>query len=157
MIILHLGTNDGFKVKNLLVAKHLIESNLGSVISSSSVYETSAWGVEDQEDFLNLALIIKTELSPEELLVGIQEIENKMGRIRHEKWGKRVIDIDILFYNQQIIKKANLKIPHPEITNRNFVLIPVYEIAPEFIHPELNKSITTLKDECQDTGEVKLF
>lgn len=157
MIVLHLGSNLGSRNKNLSIARFLIESRIGTVVKASSLYETSAWGNTEQDDFLNVAYVVETELSPEDLLKSIHDIEQKMGRVRLELWGERLIDIDILFYNDQIIKKANLKIPHPEITNRNFVLVPLNEIIPEFIHPVLKKSINKLLTACSDTGEVRLY
>jgi len=133
----------------------MIASRIGSIASKSHVYETAAWGKTDQDDFLNVALISLTNLSPSEVLKQIHIIESKMGRLRQEKWGPRIIDIDIIFYDEKIIKKPDLIIPHPHISNRNFVLTPLMDICPEYIHPELQLSISELHAKCTDQSEVK--
>ena len=155
--ILHLGTNKGAKTNNLQLAEMMIASRIGYIYKKSSIYKTAAWGNEDQEDFLNQAMISQTNLTPEQVLSEIHVIESKLGRQRIEKWGPRVIDIDIIFYEAKIIKKPNLIIPHPQLTNRNFVLTPLMDICPELIHPELEKSISELNELCTDTSEVRHF
>ena len=153
--ILHLGTNDGTKATNLELSELMIASRIGSIDSKSHVYKTAAWGKTDQDDFLNVALMSKTNLSPSEVLKQIHIIESKMGRVRVEKWGPRIIDIDIIFYDEKIIKKPDLIIPHPQLTNRNFVLTPLMDICPEYIHPELQLSISELHAKCTDQSKVK--
>ena len=133
----------------------MIASRIGSIDSKSHVYKTAAWGKTDQDDFLNVALMSKTNLSPSEVLKQIHIIESKMGRVRVEKWGPRIIDIDIIFYDEKIIKKPDLIIPHPQLTNRNFVLTPLMDICPEYIHPELQLSISELHAKCTDQSKVK--
>lgn len=155
--ILHLGTNIGAKTNNLQLAEMMISSRIGNISKSSQLYKTAAWGKEDQDDFLNKAIISQTDLTPDEVLSEIHIIEAKLGRQRIEKWGPRIIDIDIIFYGEKIIKKPNLIIPHPHLTNRNFVLIPLMDIIPEFVHPELEQSITELNELCTDTSEVRKY
>ena len=155
--ILHLGTNIGAKTNNLQLAEMMISSRIGNISKSSQLYKTAAWGKKDQDDFLNKAIISQTDLTPDEVLSEIHIIEAKLGRQRIEKWGPRIIDIDIIFYGEKIIKKPNLIIPHPHLTNRNFVLIPLMDIIPEFVHPELEQSITELNELCTDTSEVRKY
>jgi len=157
VVILHTGSNLGKRLKNLCLANYFIEREIGLITISSSVYETEAWGKTSQNLFLNQALVVETQLEPVDILNVIHRIEKDMGRIRFEKWGARIIDIDILFYNDQIIKKDNIKIPHPEITNRNFVLVPLNEIMPDYIHPSQSKPISLLLEECKDQCAVRQY
>ncbi len=150
-----LGGNIGDRVEVLKNAKKLIEKELGKVLQASQLYETAAWGKEDQNAFLNQVVLVKSQFSPEEILHIIQHIENELGRVRYVKWGERLIDIDILFIEDEIIDLKDLKVPHPYIQDRRFTLIPLSEISPEFIHPLFNKSINTLLSECADALEVK--
>lgn len=152
-----LGSNIGDSEKVLSAAIELIELEIGKVIDASSVYSTKAWGVEDQPDFLNQVVEIESNLDPENLLVKINEIEKKLGRVRFQKWHSRIIDIDILYFGAEIIDTPNLVIPHPENQNRNFVLIPMAEIAPELIHPVLGISQKELLLKCADPLEVRLM
>jgi len=152
--VLHLGSNLGFREINIELAEIMIYNFIGVVTKESAIYETEPWGKSDQAAFLNKAVICNTQKSPEEVLTEIQKIESKLGRQRLEKWGPRLLDIDIIFYGDKIIKNDNLIIPHPQATNRNFVLIPLMDICPEKIHPELKKTVKELKDLCEDTGKV---
>lgn len=152
---LHLGSNRGNRFENIESACLLIEEKVGSICNKSEIYLTYAWGKEDQNDFLNLALIVETELLPTDLLFEINHIENQLGRIRHEKWGPRIIDIDIIFYDQKIIENDDLIIPHPEITNRNFVLKPLLDLCPDFIHPTKEKTVQQLFEESLDSCQVR--
>lgn len=149
-----IGGNIGDRHANLSRAVNNIESVTGSVLKQSSVYETAPWGFTAQPSFLNQVLLIETVLSADLLLDSILGIEEKMGRKRLVKMGPRIIDIDILFYNDQIINTASLTIPHPEITNRRFVLAPLNEIAPSLIHPVMIESISSLLLECKDDSVV---
>ena len=150
-----IGGNLGNREAQLQIAKHWIEEKVGDILEESSVYETAAWGITDQPDFLNQVVLVETELSPIELLNAVQWIELKMGRVRLRHWGERIMDIDILLYGDQIIDEAHLQIPHPGIPDRNFVLAPLIEIAPKFIHPIFQKSIESLSLACTDLLEVK--
>lgn len=148
-IYLLLGTNMGDRKANLEEAR----KRIGNVIRSSSVYSTAAWGMEGQPDFFNQVVEIESDLRPEELLNTTLKIESEMGRVREKKWGPRLIDIDILLYRNVILNSPNLKIPHPEIQNRRFTLIPLREIF-NGTHPVLKKTIAELLAECKDNLPV---
>ena len=150
-VYLLLGSNLGNREEILIKAIKLIDEKVGVIISQSKNYETKAWGKTDQPDFLNIAINITTDLMPMEVLEQIQAIEEQLGRVRIEKWGARSIDIDIIFYEQEIINISHrLHIPHPLVQERIFALEPLAEIAPEFIHPVLQKTISILLQEIQD-------
>jgi len=150
-----IGGNLGDRKTNLLMAISLINEQCGSLTRSSSIYETEAWGKTDQPSFLNQALEIFTSLNARQLMRMILKIEKEMGRIRKEKLGPRIIDIDILLYENEIHDLRFLKIPHPEMHNRRFVLVPLAEIDPTLQHPVLKKTIAELLEECPDNLEVK--
>lgn len=150
-----IGGNLGNRKENLSKAIELIKEYCGELTNSSSLYETAAWGMTDQPSFFNQALEISTTLNARQLIRKILKIEKMMGRVRKEKLGPRIIDIDILFYENEVQDIRFLKIPHPEIQNRRFVLVPLAEIAPGFHHPVLKKTITELLEECPDNLEVK--
>jgi 2-amino-4-hydroxy-6-hydroxymethyldihydropteridine diphosphokinase len=151
------GGNIGDRLDYLLKAKELLKKKCGSILQESSIYETAAWGKEDQKAFLNQVLKIETNLLPETLLKTILEIEEFLGRKREVKYGPRTIDIDILFFNDRIINLDGLKIPHPQIQNRSFVLVPLNDIAPGKTHPSLHKTVSQLLAECPDPLEVNKF
>lgn len=151
------GGNIGDRLTYLLSAYQIIEKSVGEVLKKSSIYETEAWGLTNQNAFLNQVLLISTNLSAEELLEGVLNIEQQLGRKRFEKMGPRTIDIDIIFYNDDIIASPHLTIPHPRIAERRFVLTPISEIAPDFVHPVLKKTITQLLEICPDQLEVKKY
>lgn len=151
------GGNLGNRKENLSKAIELINEHCGTVVKSSSLYETAAWGMTEQPSFLNQVLEISTSLSAKQLIRKILKIEKMMGRVRKEKLGPRIIDIDILFYENEIHDLSFLKIPHPEIQNRRFVLVPLAEINPELQHPVLNKTIAELLEECPDNLEVRKY
>jgi 2-amino-4-hydroxy-6-hydroxymethyldihydropteridine diphosphokinase len=146
-----LGANLGDRKSNLEKAAQLIEKRIGIIIARSALYETKPWGKTDQPDFLNQVLLLETEQTPENILKSALTIELDMGRIRKEKWGARLIDIDLLYVGDQILNSENLTLPHPGIAQRRFVLEPLAELAPDFIHPVLNKSHRQLLTECVDT------
>lgn len=150
-----LGSNIGNKEKNLSLAVKWLKNSVGKIISKSSVYSSTAWGNSDQPDFLNQAICIQTHLMPEELMQTILIIEKKLGRERTEKWAPRIIDIDLLLFNEEIIKTSILEVPHPYLHKRKFALIPLNEIASDAIHPAFKKSICNLLKECSDTLNVK--
>ncbi len=144
------GGNLGDRVNNMKHCSFLIEKSCGALIKKSSLYETAAWGKKDQPDFLNQVLLIDTPLTPESLLSALLTIEQQMGRYRGEKYGPRIIDIDILLYNDEVISEPRLTIPHPRMQERRFVLEPINEISPGMIHPVLHKSMLQLLKECSD-------
>ena len=149
------GGNLGDREKNLAKARELINEQCGAIISASSLYETAAWGKTDQPAFLNQALMVDTLLNARQLIRRILKIEKQMGRIREEKYGPRVIDIDILLFNDEKHNYHFLKLPHPEMQNRHFALLPLAEIAAGIVHPVLKKTISELLNECKDELDVK--
>lgn len=153
---IHLGTNQGNLVANLRTAIEKLSSN-GTIVDKSHIYETEAWGKQDQPNFYNMAVAYKTKLDPHALLKFITEIEDEMGRVRSEKWGERIIDLDIITYDDKVICDENLTIPHKHMAERNFVLVPMIEIAGEWMHPKLEKTIDELYVECLDTCDVILI
>ena len=154
-IFLLLGSNLGDRRSWLQQAIQHIETEIGPVSKASGIYETQSWGKTDEPEYLNQVVLLQTALSAQTVLEKILAIELLMGRVREEKWGSRIIDIDILFYNSEIINKPGLHVPHPELHNRRFTLEPLAEIAPLFIHPVLNKTILQLKNELNDELIVK--
>ncbi len=147
MSIVHIsiGSNLGSRQENCLEAIRLLEQQGLSVLKRSSLIESEPWGVTDQPHFINMAIEAETDLSPQNLLQCMKDIELSMGRVSAVHWGPRVIDLDILFYDDRIIDSADLNIPHPHLHERDFVLIPLMEIALEKIHPVLKKKISELK------------
>ena len=156
-VYLSLGSNEGDRKKNLEQAIEAIDKTIGTVTARSSIYRTAAWGLEDQPEFLNMAIAISTHLLPEELLNTVQHTEKSLGRIRTIRWGQRIIDIDILLYNDEVIKTPWLEIPHPRMWERLFVLMPLHEIAPDIAHPALNKTVAQLLADCPDKLEVSVY
>lgn len=149
------GSNLKNKLANLEKANEEIKKHVGNILASSSIYETEAWGIENQPTFYNQIHLVETPLSSQKVMDTLLQIEKKMGRIRTTKNAARIIDIDILFYNEEIITTKDLIIPHKEIPNRRFVLMPLNEIAPNFLHPQLQKTIQQLLQECNDSLKVK--
>ena len=154
-VFLLLGSNLGNRQFFLHEAIRLIEADISPVLKTSSVYETQSWGKTDAPDYLNQVVLIKTSLSAQEVLHRVLSIELVLGRRREEKWGSRTIDIDILFYGAEIVDDEELSIPHPGLHKRRFTLEPLAEIAPDLIHPILNKSILVIKNELKDDLIVK--
>jgi len=151
-----LGGNLGDKKRIFSDVSTLLNERLGKISSQSAIYETEPWGFESPDLFWNQVLELSTNLSPEEVLAQTQQIETELGRIRKEnQYSSRLIDIDILFYGDQIINQENLTVPHPRIQERKFALIPLCEIAPELIHPVLRKSMRQLLVESTDPLKVE--
>jgi 2-amino-4-hydroxy-6-hydroxymethyldihydropteridine diphosphokinase len=149
-----IGGNVGDRLSNLQLAISKISDNVGQITKISSIYETAAWGKTDQDAFLNQVLMIQTNLSPLDLLKSILNIELEMGRIRNEKYAARTIDIDILYFNDLVIDSNDLIIPHPRISERKFVLVPIHEIAASMIDKRTEKTIHEMLETCMDTLPV---
>jgi len=156
-VYLHLGSNQGDRLQMLNDSLGQIGEKIGKIQLKSSVYETEPWGLKDQANFLNMAIEVKTKLTVEEVFNISKEIEQTLGFPKQIKWGPRSIDIDILYFDNEIIDTEKLKLPHPQLYNRNFVLIPMMEIAGDYIDPIKNVSIDELYDVCTDTCEVFLY
>ena len=151
-----LGSNLGNREENLSNALNRIRKLAGNIATASSFYETEPWGFQTENKFLNMVVEIETSLDPVALLQTLLDIEKSMGRVRaNKKYSSRIIDIDILFYESLVFEDRNLKIPHPLIRERRFTLVPLAEIAPDFIHPVLKKSISSLLESCQDNSNVR--
>lgn len=150
-----IGGNMGNREAYLAAAKERINQECGNILRESSIYETAAWGMQEQESFLNQVIEIETSLSAIQLLHCLLGIEEKLGRRREIKYGPRLIDIDILLFNDDRIKVHGLTVPHPEIQNRRFALVPLCELADQKIHPVFNKSFGQLLEECADELTVQ--
>jgi 2-amino-4-hydroxy-6-hydroxymethyldihydropteridine diphosphokinase len=154
-IYLLLGSNMNDPEKQLNVAKKEINGQLGPITRESKLYQTAAWGNTKQSDFLNQVIIVQSNMKAADCIETTMLIETNMGRVRTEKNAPRLIDIDILYFNKDIIHTQNLIVPHPEIENRRFVLTPLNELSPKFIHPILKKNNHELLLDCKDTLDVK--
>ena len=160
-VFLSLGSNFGDRLSYLQQAANMFSTLPGtSIVTSSSFYETEPWCMRTENWFVNAVIQISTTLTPEELLEGCQKIEQKLGRVRVKsdgKYGDRTIDIDILFYDDKVISTENLIIPHRLLQRRAFVLVPMLEIAQDFVHPLFNKTISQLYDELENPEQVFLY
>ena len=156
-IYILLGSNLGDREQHLSKAREKIQKAGCAITRTSSIYQTSPWGKTNQPDFLNQVICITTKFNALELLGILLQIETALGRIRSEKWGERTIDIDILFYDNQVIAREDLTIPRPGISSRRFTLVPLCEIAAEFIHPVLQENLKTLLEKCPDLSLVEKF
>jgi 2-amino-4-hydroxy-6-hydroxymethyldihydropteridine diphosphokinase len=158
-VVLGLGGNIGDVIAVLTKSICAIENEIGEVKLKSNLYQTQAWGVEDQADFTNMVVLIETDKTPHEVLFRCLSIEKKLGRNRKgaKKWGERIIDIDVLFYDDKLVNTPDLILPHPHLHERNFVLFPLVDILPELRHPILNKTIAELKKETKDNQRVILL
>ncbi len=150
-----LGGNLGDKLKVFSEARARLSLHVGAITNQSVLYETEPWGFESDDIFWNQVIELSTPLSPDEVLLQTQQIENELGRIRKaNQYDSRIIDIDILFYGNQIVQTEKLVVPHPRIQERKFALVPLCEIAPELIHPVFQKSVMQILNECTDPLKV---
>jgi len=156
-VYLCLGGNLGNCLVNLNKASELIANRVGNVTGLSSVYQSQAWGMNAAPDFFNQVIKVETRLTAKDLIIVLLEIEKTLGRERTETTGyqNRIMDIDVLFFNDEVIKTDTLEIPHPRLHLRNFVLFPLQEIASNFMHPILKKTSTELVKSSPDKGEIK--
>ncbi len=153
-LYLLLGANLGDRTHTLAQAREQLVQRVGAALRASPIYETAAWGLTDQPAYLNQVLLLETPLLPEVVLVETQAIEQILGRVRAERWGARVIDIDLLFYNDLILNTPELTLPHPYLHLRRFTLQPLADIAPYLMHPVLKQTIRQLLYACPDESEV---
>lgn len=156
-VFLLMGGNLGNRLENLSKAKEAITQQCGVIVSASSIYETAAWGLEAQPHFLNQAIELQTFSNPHVLLRCLLHVEKTLGRERKEKYGPRLIDLDILLFDAMIVNTPELKIPHPELQNRRFALTCLADIAADIIHPLFQKPISLLVTECTDPLAVHKF
>ena len=147
-----IGSNLGMRKKNCEKAIQLVSRENISVLNRSEMLETEPWGIIDQPRFINMVMEVATDLAPEALLGLLKKIETDLGRTSTVRWGPRVIDLDILFYDDLVMKTAELEIPHPGIAERYFVLKPLSEIALEMVHPVLKKSIKDLLSQYRQSS-----
>jgi 2-amino-4-hydroxy-6-hydroxymethyldihydropteridine diphosphokinase len=153
---LSLGGNLGNTIEIFQNSMEILTKKVGKITQLSSLYQTAAWGPIPQNDFINQVIEVETYISAQELMDALLEIELQMGRIRNERWGPRTLDLDIIFFDDQIISTENLEIPHPRMTERKFVLVPMTEINPSFVHPKIQKTMDQLLLECEDECECRI-
>jgi 2-amino-4-hydroxy-6-hydroxymethyldihydropteridine diphosphokinase len=155
LVYLLLGSNMGDSKAFLGQAREAVSNRVGVIRQQSSLYRTAPWGNTDQQDFYNQVLEVETARSARECLIAVLKAELDMGRVRHEKWAPRTIDIDILFFSNAIINESDLKVPHPLLHKRRFTLEPLNEIAPDLVHPLLKMNISSLLAACDDLSVVE--
>lgn len=153
-IFLGLGSNLGDKAGYLRAGLQKISEKVGRLKKTSGIYETEPWGVDGQDSYYNLVAEVETPLPPLQLMQVIRQIEQDCGRERKERWGSRTLDIDLLFFEDYYFTTPELTVPHPRLTERNFVLYPMTEIAPDFVHPVKRLTLAELKDRSPDTGWI---
>ncbi|MEZ4988391.1 MAG: 2-amino-4-hydroxy-6-hydroxymethyldihydropteridine diphosphokinase [Saprospiraceae bacterium] len=154
LLVIHLGSNSGYRNRFLRDAIFQIECRIGKIIDHSAIYETAAWGETDQRAFLNQAIVVETNLPPEDVLTITQQIELASGREWRYHWGPRTLDIDLIFYDQIIQHSDRLTLPHPYMPVRKFVLVPLVDIIPHWVHPQLLLPVSQLLLLCTDESAV---
>jgi 2-amino-4-hydroxy-6-hydroxymethyldihydropteridine diphosphokinase len=154
VVFLGLGTNLGSRAENLSAAREQLAAQM-RLLRASSVYETEPWGFREQPAFLNQVVQAETDLSPLKLLRFLKRLEKQLGRTETFRYGPRLIDMDILFYDRAVINTRRLQIPHPRLPERAFVLVPLAEIAPDFVHPVLERTMRELLRDCPDQESVR--
>jgi 2-amino-4-hydroxy-6-hydroxymethyldihydropteridine diphosphokinase len=154
---LSLGGNLGNTIEIFQNSREILTKKVGKITQISSLYQTAAWGPIPQNDFINQVIEVETKLSAPELMDILLEIELQQGRVRQERWGPRTLDLDIIFFGEQLISTESLEIPHPRMEDRKFVLIPMVEINPNLIHPISRKSIRQILLECKDECDCKII
>jgi 2-amino-4-hydroxy-6-hydroxymethyldihydropteridine diphosphokinase len=154
-LVILLGGNLSDRKKTIDTARQLLAEDLGPVAGRSSLYASEAWGKKDQPDFFNQVVVFESTKKPSEILKITTSVEKQLGRVRHEKWAERLIDIDILFYGNEVVEEKELKIPHPHIHERRFTLEPLVEIMPQYLHPVKGVTMRELLADCEDTGWVE--
>ncbi len=154
-VYLLLGTNLGDRAANLRRAIQGTEEAVGPVVEASSCYETAAWGITDQPAFYNQVVRVETTLGHEALLRTLQQIEQQLGKVKVGHWRERLIDLDILYYGNRVVRTPWLTLPHPQLQHRRFTLVPLVEIAPQFVHPVLGKTQVQLLAACTDSLNVR--
>lgn len=147
------GSNIGDRYGAVSDAFKMVEENEMKILQKSEIYETEPYGYKDQPAFINGAMLVETELNCREVLTRLLAIEKDLGRVREFRWGPRIIDLDIIFFNHEIYDEADLKVPHPDMQNRTFVLRPLNDICPNYIHPLFKKSVAKMLEELQNSKE----
>ncbi len=145
-----LGSNLGDRAARLAQARRDLAATAGRLVATSALYETAAWGVEDQPGFLNQVLVVDTELAAPALLAACLAAEQQQGRERLVRWAARTLDVDILLFGQEIVATPSLTVPHPALPERRFALVPLAEVAPHLLHPQLHRTISQLLADCPD-------
>jgi len=153
-VAIALGSNLGDRLGNLRKAVRLLKLKGINITGRSDIFETHPLGPQDQNRFLNACVIIDSQLSPQSLLIQLKDIEKQIGRVHRGKWGPREIDLDILLYDNDVIDESDLIIPHPEFHKRSFVLIPLEQLTPDWIHPVMGRTIRDLKEKLQDMDQT---
>ena len=157
-VIAGLGSNLGDRFAALRRAMEMINGEAGEIIATSSVWETEPWGFDADDQFLNMVIVLKTALEPKGLIQRFRSIEGRMGRKKSGggKYESRIIDLDILFWDDRVISLPGLEVPHPKLDSRRFVLEPLMEVAPETVHPVTGLTVAEMLQFCEDNSDVRL-